>query len=37
VYLICGPLLVANQVLAVPISDTATWTAIATWVQSLAG
>ena len=37
VYLICGPLLVANQVLAVPISDTAAWTAIATWAQSLAG
>ena len=37
VYLICGPLLLANQVLAVPISATTTWLSIATWVQSLAG
>lgn len=37
VYLIGGPLLVANQVLAVPLSATATWMSIARWVQSLAG
>ena len=32
-----GALLLANQLLAVPISATATWLAIASWVQSLAG
>jgi len=37
VYLICGPLLVANQVLAVALSATPTWMSIARWVQSLAG
>lgn len=37
VYLICSPLLVANQLLAVPFSGTATWMAVARWVQSLAG
>jgi len=37
VYLIGGALLLANQLLAVPISATPAWTAIATWVQSLAG
>jgi hypothetical protein len=37
VYLIGGALLVADQVLAVPISATPAWMAIATWVQSLAG
>ena len=37
VYLIGGALLLANQLLAVPISATPTWMAIATWVQSLAG
>jgi len=37
VYLICGPLLVANQVLAVPLSATATWMSIARAVQSLTG
>jgi len=37
VYLICGSLLVANQVLAVPLSATPTWMSIAKWVQSLAG
>jgi len=37
VYLICGPLLLANQLLAVPLSATTTWLSIASWVQSLAG
>jgi hypothetical protein len=37
VYLIGGALLLANQLLAVPISATPAWMAIATWVQSLAG
>ncbi|HEX7437679.1 MAG TPA: hypothetical protein VF308_13300 [Caldimonas sp.] len=37
VYLIGGALLLADQLLAVPISATPTWMAIATWVQSLAG
>jgi hypothetical protein len=37
VYWIGGALLLANQVLAVPLSASATWMAIATWVQSLAG
>jgi hypothetical protein len=37
VYLICGPLLVANQLLAIPLSATPAWMAIARWVQSLAG
>jgi hypothetical protein len=37
VYLMGGALLLANQLLAVPISATPTWMAIATWVQSLAG
>ena len=37
VYLVGGALLLANQLLAVPISATPTWMAIATWVQSLAG
>ena len=37
VYLICGALLVANQVLAVPLSATPTWMSIAGWVRSLAG
>jgi hypothetical protein len=36
-YLVGGALLLANQLLAVPISATPTWMAIATWVQSLAG
>jgi hypothetical protein len=29
--------LIADQVLAVPLSATPAWLAIATWVQSLAG
>ena len=37
VYLVGGALVLANQLLAVPISSTPTWMAIATWVQSLAG
>ena len=37
VYWIGGALLLADQTLAVPLSATATWMAIATWVQSLAG
>lgn len=37
VYLVCGPLLLAQQVLAVPLSATATWMAVATWVHGLAG
>lgn len=37
VYLICGALLVANQVLAVPLSATPTWMSSAGWVRSLAG
>ncbi len=37
VYLIGGALLLADQLLAVPISATPTWMRIATWVQSLAG
>ena len=37
VYAVGGALLLADQLLAVPISGTATWMAIATWVQSLAG
>ena len=37
VYLIGGALLLANQLLAVPLSATPTWMAIAAWVQSLAG
>jgi len=37
VYLVCGPLLLANQLLAVPISSTPAWLSIASWVQSLAG
>ncbi|HEV7578498.1 MAG TPA: hypothetical protein VGO85_20885 [Caldimonas sp.] len=37
VYLIGGALLLADQLLAVPISATSTWLAIATWVESLAG
>lgn len=37
VYLVCAPLLVAEQLLAVPISHSARWLAIAAWVQSLAG
>lgn len=37
VYLVCGPLLVAEQLLAVPISHSSSWVAIAAWVQSLAG
>ncbi len=37
VYLIGGALLVADQLLAVPLSATTGWMAIATWVQSLAG
>jgi hypothetical protein len=36
-YWIGGALLLADQTLAVPLSATATWMAIATWVQSLAG
>ena len=36
-YWIGGTLLLADQTLAVPLSATATWMAIATWVQSLAG
>jgi hypothetical protein len=36
-YLIGGSLVLANQLLAVPISATAAWMAIATWVESLAG
>lgn len=36
-YLIGGALLLANQTLAVPLSATPGWMAIATWVQSLAG
>jgi len=37
VYLVGGALLLANQLLAVPLSATPAWMAIATWVQSLAG
>ena len=37
VYWIGGALLLADQVFAIPLSATATWMAIATWVQSLAG
>ena len=37
VYLIGGALLLADQLLAVPLSATPTWMAIARWVQSLAG
>ncbi len=37
VYLIGGALLLANQLLAVPISSTPTWLSIARWVESLAG
>lgn len=37
VYLVCGPLLLANQILAVPLSATSAWMAIATWVHGLAG
>ncbi len=37
VYLIGGALLLANQLLAVPISNTSTWLSIAHWVESLAG
>ena len=37
VYWIGGALLLADQTLAVPLSATSTWMAIATWVQSLAG
>jgi hypothetical protein len=37
VYLIGGVLLLADQLLAVPISATPAWLAIATWVESLAG
>ena len=37
VYWIGGALLLADQLLAVPLSATAAWLAIATWVQSLAG
>jgi len=37
VYWIGGALLLANQTLAVPLSATPTWMAIARWVQSLAG
>jgi hypothetical protein len=37
VYLVCGALLLANQLLAIPISTTETWMAVATWVQGLAG
>ena len=37
VYLICGALLLANQLLAIPISGTGAWMAVATWVQHLAG
>ena len=37
VYLIGGALLLANQLLAVPISSTPTWLSIAHWVESLAG
>lgn len=36
-YWIGGALLLADQTLAVPLSATATWMAIAAWVQSLAG
>jgi hypothetical protein len=36
-YWIGGALLLADQTLAVPLSATATWMAIATWVQALAG
>ena len=36
-YLIGGALLLANQLVAVPLSATPGWLAIATWVQSLAG
>jgi hypothetical protein len=36
-YLVGGALLVGNQLLAVPLSGTAGWMAIARWVQSLAG
>ena len=36
-YWIGGALLLADQTLAVPLSGTATWMAIAAWVQSLAG
>jgi hypothetical protein len=37
VYWIGGALLLADQTLAIPLSATATWMSIATWVQSLAG
>lgn len=37
VYLIGGALLLANQLLAVPLSATPAWLAVARWVQSLAG
>ena len=37
VYWIGGALLLADQTLAVPLSATPTWMAIARWVQSLAG
>jgi hypothetical protein len=37
VYLAGGAVLIADQVLAVPLSATPAWLAIATWVQSLAG
>jgi hypothetical protein len=36
-YLIGGALLLANQLLAVPLSATPTWMSIARAVQSLAG
>ena len=36
-YLIGGALLLANQLVGVPLSATTGWMAIATWVQSLAG
>jgi hypothetical protein len=37
IYLIGGSVIVAVQLLCVPISDTAAWMAVATWVESLAG